>query len=88
MPTPAVGAYILIHRLSVLYRNKQAYKAAFTEGSKTEHSTQDVALPVSSTEGQSPPAPAGCTISDTSQAAVGLLGHLGTLLAHVQLAVN
>ena len=34
------------------------------------------------------PAPAGHTIPDTSQDAVGLLGHLGTLLAHIQLAVN
>jgi len=34
------------------------------------------------------PTPAGHTIPDTSQDAVGLLGHLGTLLAHVQLAVN
>ncbi|KAK4821668.1 hypothetical protein QYF61_027136 [Mycteria americana] len=32
--------------------------------------------------------PAGHTIFDTSQDAIGLLGHLGTLLAHVQLAVN
>ncbi|RMC17423.1 hypothetical protein DUI87_06004 [Hirundo rustica rustica] len=29
------------------------------------------------------PAPAGHTIPDTSQNAIGLLGHLGTLLAHV-----
>ncbi|KAK4832875.1 hypothetical protein QYF61_025971 [Mycteria americana] len=34
------------------------------------------------------PSPAGHTISDTSQDGVGLLGHLGTLLAHVQLAVK
>ncbi|KAK4820179.1 hypothetical protein QYF61_021451, partial [Mycteria americana] len=34
------------------------------------------------------PSPAGHTIPDTSQDAVGFLGHLGTLLAHVQLAVN
>ncbi|KAK4828634.1 hypothetical protein QYF61_000282 [Mycteria americana] len=34
------------------------------------------------------PTPAGHTISDTSQDAVGLLGHLGTLPAHIQLAVN
>jgi len=32
--------------------------------------------------------PAGPTIPDTSQDAVGLLGHLGTLLAQVQLAVD
>ncbi|KAK4816851.1 hypothetical protein QYF61_023973 [Mycteria americana] len=34
------------------------------------------------------PSPAGHTIPDTSQDAIGLLGHLGTLLAHIQLAVN
>jgi len=34
------------------------------------------------------PTPAGHTIPDTSQDAVGPLGHLGTLLAHVQPAVN
>jgi len=31
---------------------------------------------------------AGCTVPDTSQDAVALLGHLGTLLAHVQSAVD
>ncbi|KAK4826053.1 hypothetical protein QYF61_004168 [Mycteria americana] len=34
------------------------------------------------------PSPAGHAISDTSQDAVGLLGHLGTLLAHIQPSVN
>ncbi|KAK4820022.1 hypothetical protein QYF61_017695 [Mycteria americana] len=34
------------------------------------------------------PSPAGHTISDTSQDATGLLGHLGTLLAHIQAAVD
>ncbi|KAK4809988.1 hypothetical protein QYF61_004440 [Mycteria americana] len=34
------------------------------------------------------PSPAGHTVSDTSQDAIGFLGHLGTLLAHVQPAVN
>ncbi|NXE84114.1 CO6A6 protein, partial [Cochlearius cochlearius] len=34
------------------------------------------------------PGPAGHTIPDTSQDAIGLLGHLGTLLAHIQPAVN
>ncbi|KAK4810721.1 hypothetical protein QYF61_007695 [Mycteria americana] len=34
------------------------------------------------------PSPAGHAISDTSQDAVGLLGYLGTLLAHIQAAVN
>ncbi|KAK4820559.1 LOW QUALITY PROTEIN: hypothetical protein QYF61_000709 [Mycteria americana] len=30
------------------------------------------------------PSPAGHTVSDTSQDAIGFLGHLGTLLAHIQ----
>ncbi|KAK4810257.1 hypothetical protein QYF61_013072 [Mycteria americana] len=34
------------------------------------------------------PSPAGHTIPDTSQDAIGLLGRLGTLLAHIQVAVN
>ena len=34
------------------------------------------------------PSPAGHAIPDTSQDAVGLLGHLGTLPAHIQLAVT
>ncbi|KAK4806232.1 hypothetical protein QYF61_013376 [Mycteria americana] len=34
------------------------------------------------------PSPAGHAIFDTSQDAIGLLGHLGTLLAHIQVAVN
>ncbi|KAK4811045.1 hypothetical protein QYF61_015749 [Mycteria americana] len=34
------------------------------------------------------PSPAGHTIPDTSQDAIGFLGHLGTLPAHVQLTVN
>ncbi|KAK4806930.1 hypothetical protein QYF61_012651 [Mycteria americana] len=34
------------------------------------------------------PSPAGHAISDTSQDAIGFLGHLGTLLAHIQAAVN
>jgi len=34
------------------------------------------------------PAPAGHTIPETSQEAVGFLGHLSTLLAHVQPAAN
>ncbi|KAK4823524.1 hypothetical protein QYF61_003033 [Mycteria americana] len=34
------------------------------------------------------PTPAGHAIFDTSQGAVGLLGHLGTLLAHIQAAVD
>ncbi|KAK4818922.1 hypothetical protein QYF61_022099 [Mycteria americana] len=34
------------------------------------------------------PSPAGHTIFDTSQDAIGFLGHLGTLLAHIQPAVN
>ncbi|KAK4831475.1 hypothetical protein QYF61_017723 [Mycteria americana] len=34
------------------------------------------------------PSPAGHTIFDTSQDAIGFLGHLGILLAHIQAAVN
>ncbi|KAK4811306.1 hypothetical protein QYF61_023358 [Mycteria americana] len=34
------------------------------------------------------PTPAGHTVPDRSQDAVGFLGHLGTLLAHIQPAVN
>ncbi|GAB0181768.1 hypothetical protein GRJ2_000642100 [Grus japonensis] len=34
------------------------------------------------------PSPAGHTIPDTSQDAVGLIDHLGTLLAHIQPAVD
>ncbi|KAK4811561.1 hypothetical protein QYF61_016020, partial [Mycteria americana] len=34
------------------------------------------------------PSPAGHTIPGTSQDAIGFLGHLGTLLAHVQVAVD
>ncbi|KAK4832522.1 hypothetical protein QYF61_023854 [Mycteria americana] len=34
------------------------------------------------------PSPAGHTNFDTSQDAIGFLGHLGTLLAHIQVAVN
>ena len=33
------------------------------------------------------PFTAGNTISDTSQDAIGFLGHLGTLLSHVQLSL-
>lgn len=34
------------------------------------------------------PSPAGHTALDTGQDAIGLLSHLGTLLAHVQAAVK
>ncbi|KAK4811654.1 hypothetical protein QYF61_022747 [Mycteria americana] len=34
------------------------------------------------------PSPAGHAIFDTSQDTIGFLGHLGTLLAHIQAAVN
>ncbi|KAK4809955.1 hypothetical protein QYF61_002912 [Mycteria americana] len=34
------------------------------------------------------PSPAGHTISDTSQDAIGFLGRLGTLLAHIQVAAD
>ncbi|KAK4829782.1 LOW QUALITY PROTEIN: hypothetical protein QYF61_006581 [Mycteria americana] len=34
------------------------------------------------------PSPAGCTIPDTSQDTIGLLGHLGTLPAHIHMAID
>ena len=34
------------------------------------------------------PSPAYHTVPDTSQDAIGLLGHLGTLLAHIQPTVH
>ena len=34
------------------------------------------------------PAPAGHTISNTGQDGIGLLGHLGTLSAHIQPSIN
>ncbi|KAJ7409142.1 hypothetical protein WISP_116381 [Willisornis vidua] len=34
------------------------------------------------------PGPAGHTLADSGQDAISLLGHQGTLLAHVELAVN
>ncbi|KAK4814520.1 hypothetical protein QYF61_021621 [Mycteria americana] len=58
------------------------------EGPNTEHSIRGAASPVPSTGDDHCPTPAGHTIADTSQDAVGLLGHLGTLLAHIQAAVN
>lgn len=61
-----------------------------SEGPKTEHSIQGAVSTEPSTERQSLPfpCPADLTISHTSQDGTGILGHLGTLLAHVQLAVN
>jgi len=61
-----------------------------SKGPKTEHSIQGVASPVPSTGARSPHlhTPAGHTIPDRSQDAAGLLGHLGTLLAHVQSVVD
>jgi len=57
------------------------------EGPKTEHS--EVWPHQCRVQGDYHcPAPAGHTIPDTSQDAFGLLGHLGTLLAYIQLAVN
>jgi len=58
------------------------------EGPKAEHSTQGTASPVSSMVDNHCPTPAGHTIPDTSQDAVGVLGHLSMLLAHVQPAVS
>jgi len=51
-----------------------------------QYSTQGTASPVLSTGGL--PAPASYTVSDTSQDAPGLLGHLYTLVSHVQPRVN
>jgi len=42
--------------------------------------------PHQSPEGRSPPA--ACAAADTLQDAIGHLGHLGTLLAHVQPSIN
>ncbi|KAK4821747.1 hypothetical protein QYF61_000808, partial [Mycteria americana] len=53
-------------------------------GPKTEHSIRDAASPGDDQF----PTPADYTISDTSQDAIGFLGHLGTLLAHIQEAVS
>ncbi|KAK4822326.1 hypothetical protein QYF61_013025 [Mycteria americana] len=58
------------------------------EGPNTEHSIRGVASPVPSTGAHHCFSPAGHSIPDTSQDTIGLLGHLGTLLAHIQLAVN
>jgi len=59
-----------------------------SEGCKTEHSDQGEASSGLSTGRLSPLFPAGYTISDTSQDAIGLLGHLSTLLARVQLTIS
>ena len=61
---------------------------SFLKGPKTGHSTRGAASPVSVQGDNYFPVPAGHTISDTSQDAIGLLGHLGTLLAHAQFSVN
>ncbi|KAK4816126.1 LOW QUALITY PROTEIN: hypothetical protein QYF61_011362 [Mycteria americana] len=58
------------------------------EGPNTEHSIRGAASPVPSTGDDHCPTPAGHAIPDTSQDAIGFLGHLGTLLAHIHLAVN
>jgi len=55
-----------------------------TEGPKTEYNNQGTA----SQRDDHFPAPAGNAISDINQDAIVLLGHLGTLLAHVQMALN
>ena len=47
-----------------------------------------MALPEQSTGSDRLPGPAGYTIPDIRQDAVGLLGHLGTLLAHVQVSID
>ena len=52
---------------------------------KTEHSTRGECRVQRQDDF---PSPAHHTVPDTSQDAIGLLGHLGTLLAHVQLTVH
>ncbi|RMC04178.1 hypothetical protein DUI87_18997 [Hirundo rustica rustica] len=54
------------------------------EEHKTKHRIQGAALPVLSTGENHCPGPAGHTNSDTSQDVIGLLGYLGTQLAHIQ----
>ncbi|KAK4829075.1 hypothetical protein QYF61_002019, partial [Mycteria americana] len=58
------------------------------EGPKTEHRIRGAASAVPSTGDNYLPSPAGHTIFDTSQYTVGLLGHLGTLPAHIQSAID
>ncbi|XP_071415412.1 mucin-2 [Pithys albifrons albifrons] len=53
----------------------------------TTLSTTGAASPMPIQEKNHFPGPAGCTIPDTDQEAIGLLGHLCALLAHVQPAV-
>jgi len=59
-----------------------------SEGPKTELSTRRALSPRLSEVDDHLPAPAGNAVFDTSQDAMGLLGHLGTLLACVQLRCN
>ncbi|KAK4831056.1 hypothetical protein QYF61_014988 [Mycteria americana] len=54
------------------------------EGLKSEHSIRGAASPGHNHF----PTLAGYAISDTSQDAIGFLGHLGTLLAHIQASVT
>ncbi|KAF4804897.1 hypothetical protein TURU_003799 [Turdus rufiventris] len=56
-------------------------------GARTGHSTQGEASPVLST-GEDLPFPSGHNIPDTGRDAIDLLGHQGTLLAHVHPAVD
>ncbi|PKU32473.1 pol- hypothetical protein [Limosa lapponica baueri] len=56
-----------------------------TKGPKTEHSIRGATSPAPSTGDNHIPSPAGHTISNTSE---DVLGHLGTLLAHIQPAVD
>jgi len=57
---------------------------------KTQNWTQysRCSLTSANTVGWWPPVPADCIIAHTSQDVIGLLGHLGTLLAHVHPVVK
>ena len=55
---------------------------------KTEDSTRGAGSPERSKGDNHLPGPAGHTTSDTTQDAIGLLGHVGTLLAHVQTRIS
>jgi len=57
---------------------------SWSEGPRTEHGTRGASPQCRVQWHDHLPAPAGHTTPDPSQDAVGLLGPLGTLLAHVQ----
>ena len=59
-----------------------------TEVPKTEHITRGEASPIQLQGQDYFPGPAHHTIPDTRQDAIGLLSHLGTLLAYIQSTVH